>query len=212
MARPKKQLNRRTDILDAAQILFTEKGFEKTTIDDIVKHIGIGKGTVYLEFKNKNDILLAIIERDVEILLEKIELQIKDAKPPYLELLEQVLKNDITTVFDMATSQIHTHIALMHTSYQIKQELNHLMVRGRNIIATLLVQAAKNDEIKPFHDYENLAQLIKIALQGFLPPYDLNYSLDHRNDLNKQEIRTLLFNDASIVIKLILSGLKVPAQ
>lgn len=208
MARPKKQLNRREDILNAAQILFTEKGYEKTTIEDIAKYIGIGKGTVYLDFKNKDDIFQAIIERNVNILLEKLESLVKIAQPPYLNLLGKVMKNHILIVFDMATSRVHTHIALIHTSYQSKQRLSHLIQRGRNIIAALLKKAAENGEIKPYSDYVSLAQLLNISLHGFFPPYDLKYSMEHRADLNKKEIRELLYNDASILIELVLSGLR----
>ena len=208
MARPKKQINRKTDILDAAQLIFVQKGFEKTTIDEIAKHIGIGKGTVYLDFKNKEDILKAIIEKNVNHKLERIEFEIKEAKPPFLELLEKLLRQDVLDVFDKATSTVHTHVALMHTSYQFKQDLKHLILREQNMIATLLEKSANNQEIKQFPDYINLAHLIKISLQGFFPPYDLKYSLDHRVDLNKAEIRSMLFNDASIVIEIILCGLR----
>ena len=120
MARPKKQLNRKEDILNAAQVLFAEKGFEKTTIDEIARHIGIGKGSVYLDFKNKEDILLAIIERHCISLYEQAESYIKNAKAPYIEILKQVFQNDVLNVFDMVTSQVHTHVALMHTSYKVK--------------------------------------------------------------------------------------------
>lgn len=208
MARPKKQLNRREDILDAAQILFVEKGFEKTTIDEIAKHIGIGKGTVYLDFRNKDDILKAIIERYAMLLLDQQELLIKKAKPPYIELLRQVIQKQILDVFDMSTSQVHTHIALMHTSYQFKKELKHVKERGVNIITSLLEASEKNGEIKPIYNYREIAYLIIVLMQAFFPPYDLKYSPDHRTDLTKKGIRKLLSDDSAIVLELILSGLK----
>lgn len=209
MARPKKQLNRREDILSTAQILFTEKGFEKTTIDEIARHIGIGKGTVYLDFKNKDDILKAIIERYAMRMLDQQELLIKDAKPPYLELLRKITQKQVLDVFDMSTSQVHTHIALMHTSYQFKNELKHVKERGVNIITSLLKASEKNGEIQSIMDPRQVAYLIIVLMQGFFPPYDLKYSPDHRTDLTKQEIRKLLSDDSAVVLELILSGLKI---
>jgi len=208
MARPKIQLNRKTDILDAAQNLFTEKSFEKTTIDDIAKYIGIGKGSVYLDFKNKDDILSAIAERHVIFIIEKLESQIKNAKAPYLELLRQVLKDHITTVFDMALSHKQSHVSLIHTSYRIKQELNYLIEKWFLNIGSVIEKAANNGETKPCDDYKKLAHLINISLQGFFPPYDIKYSTDVRTDLSKKEIRDLLLNDVSIVLEIIISGLK----
>ncbi|MDD3013146.1 MAG: TetR/AcrR family transcriptional regulator [Candidatus Gastranaerophilales bacterium] len=208
MARPKKQINRRTDILDAAQNLFTINGFEKTTIDEIAKYSGIGKGSVYLDFKNKDEILLAVAERHVILLVEQLELQLKNARAPYLEFLKHIYQYHVITVFDMALSHTQNHIVLIHTSYQVKQKLSHLLERWLINIACILEKAEKNREIKYFDDYKKLASLIQISLQGFYPPYNIKYSTGCRTDLTKEELRSLLLADASTVIGIILSGLK----
>ena len=52
-----KQQNKRTSILDAAYELFIEKSFKNTSIDDVVKSAGIAKGTFYLYFKDKHDLM-----------------------------------------------------------------------------------------------------------------------------------------------------------
>lgn len=54
---------RRTEILDAAQHLFTAKGVHATSMEDILKEVGIAKGTLYYHFRSKEEILRAIIER-----------------------------------------------------------------------------------------------------------------------------------------------------
>lgn len=43
-------------ILDAAKILFSRFGLKKTSIEEIAQHAGLGKGTVYLYFKSKDEI------------------------------------------------------------------------------------------------------------------------------------------------------------
>jgi len=61
-------------IYDAAYNLFTTKGINNTAISDIVKSAGIGKGTFYLYFKNKYDVLDRIILRkSSEVLCQAIE-------------------------------------------------------------------------------------------------------------------------------------------
>ncbi|MCD7746933.1 MAG: TetR/AcrR family transcriptional regulator [Firmicutes bacterium] len=57
---------RKNEILDIAEQLFKKKGYTQTTVDDILKESGIAKGTLYYHFKSKEDILLAMIERQVE--------------------------------------------------------------------------------------------------------------------------------------------------
>jgi len=51
-----KKENKRKELLHAAFELFTENGFQNTSIADIVEKAGIAKGTFYLYFKDKNDI------------------------------------------------------------------------------------------------------------------------------------------------------------
>ena len=57
----------RTRILDAAQELFSERGYEHTSIQDIVDRLGdLSKGAIYHHFPSKKAILDAVSERDIE--------------------------------------------------------------------------------------------------------------------------------------------------
>lgn len=50
-------------ILDAAATLLVRWGYRKTTIDDVAREAGVGKGTIYLHWKDKNELFLATIWR-----------------------------------------------------------------------------------------------------------------------------------------------------
>lgn len=54
---------REQEILAAAEILFLEKGFSKTTVGDIANACELTKGALYLYFKNKNEIILIIMTK-----------------------------------------------------------------------------------------------------------------------------------------------------
>ncbi len=55
-----------TDLIrNEAQALFSRISFAKTSVSDIAKACGLGKGTIYLYFKSKDDIVLAIIEERI---------------------------------------------------------------------------------------------------------------------------------------------------
>lgn len=56
---------RKSEILDTAERLFTTKGYNQTTILDILNEIGIAKGTFYYYFKSKEEVMDAIIMRIV---------------------------------------------------------------------------------------------------------------------------------------------------
>ncbi len=59
---------RRNDIIDAAEKLFFSKGLSNTTMDEVAKQAEFSKGTLYLYFKSKEDLYLAINVRGMKIL------------------------------------------------------------------------------------------------------------------------------------------------
>lgn len=56
---------KREEILDAAQSMFTEKGYHETGIADIAAELGMGHGTFYRYFANKQDIAAKVLERAI---------------------------------------------------------------------------------------------------------------------------------------------------
>lgn len=63
-------------ILDAAAELMLRWGYDKTTIDDIVRLAGVPKGTIYLHWKTREDLFLALMEREYIRLTRDIQQRI----------------------------------------------------------------------------------------------------------------------------------------
>ncbi|MDR1117900.1 MAG: TetR/AcrR family transcriptional regulator, partial [Bifidobacteriaceae bacterium] len=59
----KKRDARLTAILDAAEGLFVEKGYEAASVGDILAAVGMGRGTFYHYFRSKEDVLEAVVDR-----------------------------------------------------------------------------------------------------------------------------------------------------
>ncbi|MBR3357753.1 MAG: TetR/AcrR family transcriptional regulator [Solobacterium sp.] len=73
------KLKKRTSLMDAAFTLFTEEGFQNTTISQIANKAGIGKGTFYFYFEDKYDIRnKIIIAKSTEILNEALDILPKE--------------------------------------------------------------------------------------------------------------------------------------
>ena len=67
----------REQIIKASESLFSQKGFEQTTVDDISKHSGYSRRTVYAYFESKEDILNHIVEKGLISLKSDIESALK---------------------------------------------------------------------------------------------------------------------------------------
>lgn len=71
--REKKKERNRAAILNAALKLFTRKGYENTSIDELARAAGLGKGTIYTYFQSKSEIFLAFCEEQLEGVYRKLE-------------------------------------------------------------------------------------------------------------------------------------------
>ena len=81
---------RREEILNAAYTLFTTKGFQPTTMEDILKVVGIAKGKLYYHFPSKEQILKALVLRIVGQ-VEHQTRKIADSQAPALEKLVAIM-------------------------------------------------------------------------------------------------------------------------
>jgi AcrR family transcriptional regulator len=69
---PRDRQARATRILDVTAELLLRHGYRRVTIDDIARHADIGKGTVYLHWKTRDDLFRAVFEREVLQALEEL--------------------------------------------------------------------------------------------------------------------------------------------
>lgn len=64
---------RKNEIIKTSAALFSEKGYDKCSVNDILNAVGIAKGTFYYYFKSKEDVLDAAIEYVSEQVLEQVQ-------------------------------------------------------------------------------------------------------------------------------------------
>lgn len=81
----KKKKTRRA-IMDAAIKLFSEKGFNNTSVDELAREAGVGKSTVYGYFNTKNEIFLAFCEDEIDFVFSNLA-QKRDHDAPLKEQL-----------------------------------------------------------------------------------------------------------------------------
>jgi len=63
---------RREELIDAAEVLFEEKGYDDTSVSDIVRKVGVAQGTFYLYFRSKDEVLEAFVDRLVNEVTTKL--------------------------------------------------------------------------------------------------------------------------------------------
>lgn len=118
---------RRNEILDAADELFGQKGFDGTSTNDILEKIGIARGTLYYHFKSKEDIMDALIERyNIRVIGAAQEIAADRSIPIYERIIRVIMALNIS---GGSSQEIMEHIhkpqnALMH------QKLQKIVING----------------------------------------------------------------------------------
>ena len=95
MARITKEYHeRKNEILDVAQELFFSKGYKQTSIESIIKKIGVAKGTIYYYFKSKEDLMDKLVKRMTNQILIEVK---KITERTDLDALTKLNRAYITT-------------------------------------------------------------------------------------------------------------------
>ena len=83
---PSKASDKRDRIIKAAIEVFAKNGFYNSKISEIAKKAGIADGTIYLYFKNKDDILISLFEEEMKKIIGRVRKEIDRASDPLEKL------------------------------------------------------------------------------------------------------------------------------
>ncbi|HEU5379735.1 MAG TPA: TetR/AcrR family transcriptional regulator [Ktedonobacteraceae bacterium] len=137
----KQRREREALILQAAEEVLTEKGYYETSIDEIAARVGIAKGTVYLHFPSKEDLVVAIFMRDIQQLIEKV---------CEISALEQSASEKMRAILHCIYGKVYAkRMRLLFRMTNNVESLHHWKERGQKL----------------FGVWEKLAQLISDVLE-----------------------------------------------
>jgi len=86
-------------ILDAVDTLLGRYGYRKMTMDDVAREVGIGKGTIYLHFPGKEELVLAHVDRIAAGVTARLR-EIAGSPAPPADRLREMLQSRVLVRFD----------------------------------------------------------------------------------------------------------------
>ena len=125
---------RRAEIMDAAMLLFMEKGYTNTTTQDIVDKVNISRGLLYYHFKNKEDILYCLVERYSEKLLREIHVIINDDDKTAIEKIRAFIDATIISTDNVSAegTELQKTVDLEENRYML-DKLSHKLIEKLTI-------------------------------------------------------------------------------
>ena len=164
-------------ILDVAFRLFMEKGYEHTSIQDIIDHLGgLSKGAIYHHFKSKEDILVAVTDRMtaesnqmLAVIRDRRDLNGKEKlKTIFRESISRPVQNDIFTVAPDFHNNPKLLFSLLHETIE---------EAAPNYILPIIEQGIDDGSIKT--DYpKQLAELILLTANVWMNPMIFDSSVE----------------------------------
>jgi AcrR family transcriptional regulator len=138
---------RRERILDAAIQVFGRKGFAGANVADIAEAANIGKGTVYLYFKSKEEIFSAILSE--RSLLPWFADRVMDEDTPLETMLTDIARHFLKTMPDYLPV---IHLVLsdgQRSPAHAGQLYQNVILKGNKLLAAYLAAQAKAGRIRP---------------------------------------------------------------
>lgn len=156
--------NKKEFILDVAEKMFIEQGFDQTSIAQILDATQIAKGTLYYYFTSKEEIMDAIIERWIDRSFEQVRIWVEQKQLPILERLMGALAS-LNMQKDGQELLDHLHApqnALLH------EKTNQILLsKVPEILYPLFQEGFQTGEMQTTYPYESIEMMLTYSLQIF---------------------------------------------
>jgi len=156
-------------IIEKTATLFNTKGFAGTSLNDITEATGLTKGSVYGNFKNKDEVALAVFEFNTKKMQSLFNSEI-DKKKSYKEKLlvyPEIYKNSFTQLFTAGGCPIlNTAIESDDTHPQLKEVAKNAFIYWKDSITYLIEKGIEHQEFSPETNPEEAALTILAMIEG----------------------------------------------
>lgn len=138
------------EIVNAALATFAEYGFAAARLDDVAARAGVTKGTIYLYFKNKEDLFQAVVRQTVIPKLDRAEQEVREWPGTSADLLRQMVRNWWTSVGKTPLAGVVKLIVAEATNFPDVTRFYHREVirRGHNLFAQVLQRGVDSGEFR----------------------------------------------------------------
>jgi len=169
MARPK--IFNEEDVIDKAVKVFWAKGYEATSMQDLVNAMGIQRGSLYATFGSKQQLFLKSLNR-YSVTVVKSLLEILNSKPSAIESIElffdQLVEHLLTAGELRSCLVTNSAIERGLSDNETKQLVLQLLKALENGFYNSLLRAKENSEISTEIDLKQLASYLTSSMQGLL--------------------------------------------
>ncbi len=182
-------------IIDAAVIVIAENGYHQAQVSKIAKQASVADGTIYLYFKNKEDILISVFTEKMGVFVENLKQIIKDESTACEKLLKMI-DNHFRVLATDHHLAIVTQLELRQSNKDIRLKINDVLKEYLVLLDHILIEGLENGEFNKDLDIRLARHMVFGTIDETITTWVMN---DQKYDLMKL---------APKVQKLLLSGMR----
>ncbi len=166
-AKKKGSSDKRDRILKAAIEVFAKNGFYATRVSEIAKAAGVADGTIYLYFKNKDDVLITIFEDGIQRLLTILR-EVAASEAPFDERITRIIELQLGLLEDQRDLAEVITVNLRQSSSLLKQYAAPLFMEYIDVIAGLIREGQNEGAFRKDVNSRVVARALFGALDAIL--------------------------------------------
>ena len=189
----------RQDLLNAALIVFSKKGYSATRLEDIALQAGVTRGAFYWHFKNKSDVFLELHSKIIHDFIDIMKNEIKEKQTP-LENLKNILYKTMTKLLNNEKSRQYGKLFYMiENSPDLANGMNILRKKIEHTVfslfSDLINKGKESDEIRVDLPTRQIYRSAIVTLKGSIVQIFDN-------------IATFTAGDAESTVNIFIDGIK----
>ncbi|WP_124071714.1 TetR/AcrR family transcriptional regulator [Filibacter tadaridae] len=179
-------------IVDAAVIVIAENGYHQAQVSKIAKEAGVADGTIYLYFKNKEDILISVFREKMAIFVHNLQVILDNNKDTSDRLLKMI-DNHFRVLHDDRHLAIVTQLELRQSNKELRLRINEVLKEYLSLLDTILRDGIENGELVAGLDVRLARQMVFGTIDETITSWVMN---DQKYDLMKlsPEVHKLIMN------------------
>ncbi|MFC5590319.1 TetR/AcrR family transcriptional regulator [Sporosarcina soli] len=171
-------------IVDAAIIVIAENGYHQAQVSKIAKEAGVADGTIYLYFKNKEDILISVFKEKMAIFIEDLE-EILKRNISTSEKLFKMIDNHFRLLHEDRYYAIVTQLELRQTNKELRMQINGVLKEYLTLLDNILKEGMDNGTLDDSIDIRLARQMVFGTMDETLTSWVMK---DQKYDLMKLSV------------------------
>ncbi len=188
--------NTKKMLIEVARQLFAQHGKKDVTMNDIAEASKKGRRTLYTYFNNKEEIYKAVIDRELQSVLERLNTVSMDEKAPDIKLTNHIITH-LDAIKDVVTRNGSLRADFFHDIYEVERSRRKIDIKEIALIKKILAEGVKRKIFKRM-DLDLSSMILFYAIKGLEVPY-IRQNISENFEKNKNSI-----------VEFVFQGIKLP--